>query len=272
MRHSMSKGGKTVAQDHPQLLSSVRNALKILLSFSMDEPEKKVSDVARELGLSKSSASRLMATLASEGFLSKNPETGHYRLGVSVLTLSSIFISSLDLYRESLPVLKWLVQETGEAAHLAIMEGTDVVYVNKVESKHPIRILTYIGRRNPAYCTSSGKVLLAYQAEEVVEEIINKGLEKYASNTITDPDQLYRSLAKIRKDGYAVSVSEILDGVTSIGVPVRDYTGQVVAAVSIVGTNQHINKKTIPHFVDLVKKAGREISERLGFWEDGDKP
>lgn len=260
-----------MSQVNPQLLSSVRNALKILRSFSMDEPEKRVSDVARELGLSKSSASRLMATLASEGFLSKNPDTGHYRLGVSVLTLSTIFISSLDLYQESLPVLKWLVKETGEAAHVAVMEGTDVVYINKVESKHPIRILTYMGRRNPAYCTSSGKVLLAYQAPEVVEEIISKGLEKYASHTITDPVKLQESLAKIRKDGFAVSVSEILDGITSIGVPIRDYSGQVVAAVSIVGTNQHINKKTIPPLVDLVKKAGKEISERLGYWtKDGE--
>jgi DNA-binding IclR family transcriptional regulator len=249
------------------MLTSVKNALRILRSFSMEEPEKKISDLARELGISKSAVSRLMATLASEGFVTKNMETGQYRLGVSILTLSSIFIASLDLYQESLPVLKWLVEETGEAAHIAVMDGTDIVYVNKVESKHPIQILTHMGRRNPAYCTSTGKVLLAYQTEDVIEEVIHKGLEAYASNTITDPETLRRSLAKVREDGYAISISEIMDGVTSIGVPVRDYTGNVVAAVSIVGTSQHINKKTIPTFVKHVKRAGREISDRLGYWE-----
>ncbi len=250
-------------------LSSVKNALRILRSFTMEQPEKRITDLARELGISKSAVSRIMATLASEGFVTKNEETGQYRLGVSVLTLSSIFIASLDLYQESLPVLKRLVEETGEAAHIAVLEGTEIVYVNKVDSHHPIQILTHTGRRNPAYCTSTGKVLLAYQRDEIVEAVINKGLEAYASNTITDPEQLRRSLAKVREDGYAVSISEIMDGVTSIGVPVRDYTGRVVAAVSIVGTNQHINKKTIPSFLQHVLRAGQEISERLGYWGQG---
>lgn len=247
------------------LLTSVKNALRILRSFSVDDPEKSVSDLAVTLGLGKSTVSRLMTTLASEEFVVKDPNTQRYRLGLSVLALSGIVTSNLEINKEAGPVVNKLVNDLGETAHLAILEGTDSVYIHKEECSHSIRIMTHLGKKNPAYCTSSGKVLLAYGDQKTVEEVIQEGLKPYAKNTITDPDRLRATLKKIRENGYAASTNEILDGVTSIAAPIRDYTGKVVAAITVVGPVQRIRNHKIPIYAKKIIDASKEASERLGY-------
>jgi DNA-binding IclR family transcriptional regulator len=251
--------------ENAYLLSSVKNALKILRSFSAEEPQKKISDLADQLGIAKSTASRLMATLASEGFVYKDPETNRYRLGLSVLTLSGIVTSNLEIHTEAVPIINKLVNDIGETVHLVILDDTDVVYIHKAECNHPVRIFTQIGRRNPAYCVSSGKAIIAYQDEALIEKIIRKGLKPFAKNTITDPDELRKELKQVREQGYATSSEEFLEGVASIGVPIRDYTGQVVAAITIVGPLQRVNQHSIPHYTKKLLRTGMEISEKLGY-------
>lgn len=254
-------------KNNDYLLSSVKNALRILRSFTMDEPELKISRLAEKLGISKSAVSRLMSTLASEGFVKKDPETQKYRLGVSVLALSNIVTSHMELHKEALPVLHQLVSDTKETAHIAIREGFDLVYLHKVKCKQPIRIFSYIGSRNPLYCTSAGKVILAHQEESFVESIVQKGLVRHASNTITNADDLRACLKKVREQGYAFSISELKEGVTSIAAPIRDYTGNVIAAINVVGPNDRISKAKIPWFVQKVVKAGQIISRNMGYWK-----
>src|SRR3954449_5134672 len=125
-------------QDHTgnNYLSSVKNALRILNSFTMDEPEKKVSDISSSLGLNKSTVSRTMTTLASEGFVFKDPETKKYRLGLSILSLSGIVNNNMDIYRESQPVLNRLVENIGETAHISVLDNLDVIYLQKVDCNH----------------------------------------------------------------------------------------------------------------------------------------
>jgi IclR family KDG regulon transcriptional repressor len=254
-------------QKKDYLLSSVTNALRILRSFSMEEPEKKVKDLASSLNISKSAVSRLMSTLASQGFVEKKPGTQDYRLGLSVLSLSSIVTSSLDLHKEAPPVLAQLVKDTGETAHIAVLDNSEVVYIHKEDSKHPIRIYTFVGNRNPAYCTSTGKTLLAYLNEATAEEIINKGLTSYTTNTIIDPNVLKEELRQIREQGYATSNEEYRNGVAAIAAPIRDYTGKVISAISIVGRTEHIQNQNISSNIKKVKRAAREISSRLGYWK-----
>src|SRR3954462_8520840 len=194
-------------QDHTgnNYLSSVKNALRILNSFTMDEPEKKVSDISSSLGLNKSTVSRTMATLASEGFVFKDPETKKYRLGLSIPTWSGILNSNMDIPRESQPILNKLVDTLDETAHMEIFDHLEVLYLQKVECNHPVRFLTHVGKRNPPYCTSSGKVLLAFSSEEVIDQVINKGLQKFTKNTITSPEKLRAHLKTVRESGYASS-------------------------------------------------------------------
>jgi IclR family transcriptional regulator, KDG regulon repressor len=255
-------------QDHTgnNYLSSVKNALRILNSFTMDEPEKKVSDISSSLGLNKSTVSRTMATLASEGFVFKDPETKKYRLGFSILTLSGIINSNMDIVRESQPILNKLVETLGETAHISIFDHLEVVYLQKVECNHPVRFLTHVGKRNPPYCTSSGKVLLAYSSPDIIEAIINQGLKQYTKNTITDPDKLRSHLNEIREHGYAYSVEEFSEGVITIAAPIYDYTGKVIAALSVVGPKQRIQQQKIPFFAKKVMSASTEISQNMGYF------
>ncbi|MEC2073288.1 IclR family transcriptional regulator [Alkalihalophilus marmarensis] len=246
-------------------LSSVKNALRILRRFSMDEPELKITDLAKDLELGKSTVSRLMSTLASEGFVEKNPENQRYRLGLSILSLASVCTSNFEIHKEAMPVLNDLVEKTGETSHLSILDGLDVIYLHKVESKHHVRAFTHIGKRNPSYATSSGKILLAYNDVHFVDKIIENGLEPFTEYTITDPQKLKETLDEIRQSGYAVSSEEIFEGVVSIASPVRDYTGNVIASVNIVGPIQRLNQHTIPSHIKKVIDAGKQISARLGY-------
>jgi DNA-binding IclR family transcriptional regulator len=124
-----------------------------------------------------------------------------------------------------------------------------------------------VGRKNPLHCTSSGKVLLAYQKPEFIDSYIEKGLKKYTDSTISDPDKLYAELQKIKKQGYAASYGELLEGVHSIAAPIRDYTGQVTAAVTVVGPKQRIVQSKISSIAKHVKEAGNEISKKLGYYK-----
>lgn len=249
------------------ILSSVKNALRILKSYSTYEPTKKVSDLAKSLGLAKSTVSRLMSTLASEGFVVKDSETNEYKLGLSALTLGGIVATNIDINTEVIPVLNQLVMKTGETAHLAILDQFDTIYIQKKECNHPIRILTHLGRRNPAYCTSSGKVLLAYSNESLVEEIIARGLKAYTKNTITDPNTLRAHLQKVREQGYAVSTEELTEGTRSIAAPVLDYRGKVICAINIVGPLMRLQDYKLPTFIQHVKNAAKDASKKLGYNE-----
>ncbi|MEK3989721.1 IclR family transcriptional regulator [Robertmurraya sp. FSL R5-0851] len=249
-----------------QHLSSVKNALRILRSFTMEEPEKKISDLSTTLGINKSTVSRTMATLASEGFVYKDPESRKYRLGLSILSLSGIVNSHMDIYKESQSVLNRLVESIGETAHISVLDSDEVIYLQKVDCHHPVRVLTNVGKRNPPYCTSSGKVLLAYADDQLVDRVIEKGLTRYTKNTITDPSKLRAHLKQIKENGYTFSSEEILEGVNSIAAPVYDYRGKVIAALAVVGPKQRIQANKVPGYTKKVIQAATEISNRMGYW------
>jgi IclR family KDG regulon transcriptional repressor len=249
------------------LLSSVKNALLILRSFTMEEPEKKISDLSSSLGLNKSTVSRTMATLASEGFVYKDPETKKYRLGLSILALSGIVNSTMDVYRESQPILHKLVEDIGETAHISVLDHLDTIYIQKVECHHPVRFLTHIGKRNPAYCTSSGKVLLAYSNDRIIEKVVENGLQSFTENTITDPDELRSHLKTIKENGFAYSIEEFFEGVNSIAAPIYDYTGKVIAALTVVGPKQRVQANNIRPIAKKVINACMEISDKMGYWK-----
>ncbi|WP_138419350.1 IclR family transcriptional regulator [Aquibacillus sediminis] len=262
-------GGVFIANNKskPQTLSSVSNALRILKSFSTFEPTKKVSELSESLGLAKSTVSRLLSTLASEGFVIKDDKTGAYRLGMYVLTLGGIVTNNLEIHKEAAPVLYKLVNDTGETAHLAVMDGLDTIYIHKEECNNPVRILTHLGRRNPSYCTSSGKVLLAFNETNAVEELIDRRLVAHTENSITNPNQLRQELETIRRQNYAVSTEELTEGTKSVAAPIRDYTGKVVCAITVVGPIQRMKDHKIPEFAKKVIAAAKDASERLGYDE-----
>lgn len=233
----------------------------------MEEPERGITEIAQILHLSKSTVHRVMTTLAEEGFVSKDELTHRYRLGLSVLSLGGILMSTLEIYREGQHLLEDLAHRFDESVHLAVLEGFHTVYVSKIESKHPVTILTHVGRKNPIHCTSSGKAILAFQRPDMIEEVIRRGLTRYTSTTMTDPDAFRTELAVIRDRGFAISENELREGVASIAVPIRDYTRDVVGAVNLVGPTQRFTPQKIQLFTKQLIAVGKQISTRLGHYE-----
>ncbi|KNZ40905.1 IclR family transcriptional regulator [Acetobacterium bakii] len=245
-------------------LSSVGNTLCILNCFTVEQPEKRVTDIARELDLGKSTVSRLLATLASEGYVKKNPETQKFSLGLRLLSLASTLTSNLEIVREARPVLQQLVQETSESAQIAEIEGNRMIYVDQVKCKQPIRILAHIGRINPIHCTGSGRLLLAYQSEKRQQELLHGELMKYTPNTETDPVKIQKDLETIKNQGYCIITNELIEGVVSISAPIRDYRERVISAISVVGPLNRLTEEKIIFCRNRVQKAGREISKKMG--------
>ncbi|GMA55642.1 IclR family transcriptional regulator [Alicyclobacillus sacchari] len=248
-------------------LSSLKNALHALKCFTTDEPELGITQIAEKLGLSKSTVHRVMTTLAEEGFARRDESTHRYRLGLSVLSLGGIIMSNLEICREGQHLLEEFVNRFDETVHLAVLEDYATVYVSKLECKHPVQIATHLGRKNPLHCTSSGKVILAYQDSAMIEEVIQRGLSPMTPNTITNPDQLRQVLAQIRNDGYAFSRSELREGVHSVAAPVRDYTRQVIGAVTAVGPAARFTDEKMKSLAKTLISISKEISSRLGYYE-----
>jgi len=252
-------------KNETQILSSVKNAMQILKSFSASGSSQGVTELSRKFGLAKSTVSRILATLEEEGFVSKNEENQKYSLGLTVLTLGGIVTNNLDIHKQGGPVLSKLVYETGETSHIAILDNLDAIYIGKEECNHPVRILTHVGRRNPSYATSSGKVLLAFSDKSIVYKVIENRLNPYTKNTITDSDLFLQTLNEIYRDGYAVSKEEYREGIVSVAAPIKNYKGKVVSAVNIVGPSQRMGRGALSSSIKKVIKAGEEISERLGY-------
>ncbi|MCL6626599.1 MAG: IclR family transcriptional regulator [Alicyclobacillus shizuokensis] len=258
--------GQTPADGQEPALRSLTTALRVLQCFSMEEPELGVTEIALRLGVGKSTVHRILTTLERNGFVRKDEATRRYRLGLSVLTLGGILMSNLEIYREGQHLLESFVNRFDETVHLAVLEGLSTVYVSKIESKHPVPMLTHLGRKNPLHCTSSGKAILAFQEDELIQEVIRRGLTRYTRTTITDPEQLLLRLEDIRRQGFATSEGELRDGISSVAVPVRDYTRKVMGAVTVVGPTYRFTPDKVKTLARQLLDVGREISTRLGYY------
>lgn len=243
--------------------SSLRNALRLLNLFSVDEPELQLEDIAAKLEIGQSTAYRLVHTLIEEDFIVRDPSAKSYRLAASFLAYSQTIITKLDLCRLSLDIIEKLAETTGETAHISVFKDQQVLYLLKIDSSYPVHLLSHAGRKSPVHCTSTGQVLLAYQSDETIEQVINKGLTAYTSKTITDPIKLKNLLKKIRSQEYAVSQEELHKGVVSIAAPVKNAKGNVIAAVSIAGPARRLNKQTIPKLIKQVQQASDRVSKKL---------
>ena len=204
-------------------LSTVRNAARLLKVFRSREADLGVSELARRLGLGKSTVHRLLTTLAAEGLIEQNPRTGGYRLGIVMFELGEAVRVHMDLHAAAAPVLGELRAQTGESSQVGVLDGHEVVYVDRLESTHSLRLFTETGRRVPVHCTSSGKVLLAYLPEARRHAVLRAApLTALTPHTITDPERLAAELARVRRRGWAEAINEREIGVASIAAPVRD--------------------------------------------------
>lgn len=244
-------------------VQSLDRAIDLLESFERGEEEHGVAELARQLGLPRATVHRLLTALCHRGLLTHDSETGKYRLGLKLFELGSIVGNSLDVKRVAQPHLVNLARETGETAHLVMLEGVDVVFIDKVETDNPFRMVSQIGRRLPARNSGSGKALLArLSADELIRRFATAAL---TNGEAFELDPLLRRLAAIRQQGWAIDDEETQAGLRCIGTVIVDHTGEGVAGISVSGPIARISTDRIPDLAALVCSTADQISRALGY-------
>ena len=250
------------------LINSIIRACNILKCFSGMTPHFKISELARHLGLDRSTTYRILLTLEQTGFVQKEEVTGTYSLGLVAFEIGNAYLRQMDLIRASKPIMTALAQDVQETVHLAVLSDTEIVYVDKVDSPRAVGVMSKIGQRGPVYCTALGKVLLAYQPEDRRSKMIRElKLLPHTRKTITSRQKLAEELNTIRHQGYALDFREIEEDVECIGAPIRDHLGNVTAALSISGPRRKINTPREKQVIGSVVKAAALISSKLGYAE-----
>ncbi len=244
-------------------LSSVANAARVLKSFSPSQPDWGVGDLARHLSISTSTVHRLLSTLTDEGLLDQDEDTGRYRLGLSVFDLVGALPTQRSLHEAVLVSMTELRSRTGETVQVGVLDGRQVVYVERLDSPNTMRVFTDLGRRAHVHCTSSGKVLLAF-APRAQRDRVLKGwkLPRLTPHTIVETRRLREELSTIRGLGYAENREEAELGVVSVAAPIRDAGGSVVASLSLAGASDRIDPHRLA-YTEAVVTLARRVSSQM---------
>jgi DNA-binding IclR family transcriptional regulator len=243
---------------------SVDRAAALLLALGDSQGEAGVTELARRLGLHKSTASRLLATLQKRGLVEQDDETGKYRLGLVLIRLAERAERTLDLRSIAMTELERLARLTRETVSLGILEADNCLTVAQADGPNLIAVGDWTGRASPLHCIASGKVLLSSMAEREVLRIVRRGLVAYTDRTITELEPLLEEMARIRRRGYATALGEYEPGLNAVSAPVHDARGAVIAAVDIWGPAFRLTPRRIPELAAQAREAAAAISVRLG--------
>jgi len=239
---------------------AVERAMQILSAFEGERAGQGISEIAQATGLPKATAHRIIMTLFNTGFLERTADGEKFRLGLRMLGLGLGALRHLDVRRAAQPYMQRLVDRFREICTLGVFDRGQVLYVEVVHSSHSLTIAARVGRRLPAHCTASGKVLLAFLPPEVVEPVLSAPLAAYTKNTITSPDRLREELKIVRQRGYAVANEELEVGVWAISAPIRDIDRNVVAAMSIPFPTNRLDPEHIPEIAQALMDEANAVS------------
>ena len=255
-----------MSSNHESPSVAVERALAMLEAVAQEPEGLSNAEISRKLQIPKSSASYILRTLETQAYLNRDPGTGKYRVGLKILSLSRGALSGIDVREVALPIMRHLVEKTNLTCHLAILDGPDAVYIEKVEPTGFLRVDTWVGRRMKVHATSVGKALVAHIPQEKLEKIIAQaGMEKRTPKTITTIPRLLKELEKVRTQGYAVDDEENNVGARCVGAPVFNQQGIIEAAVGLSGTINQVNTHTMPRILEALKDAARHVSMQLGY-------
>ncbi len=203
--------------------------------------------------------------MVSEGLLEQDRDNGKYHLGIALFRLGALVRRRMNVSNEARPYLYDLREKINETVHLAILDGSEIMYVYNLESTQAIRMRSDIGVRKPAYCTAEGQAILAFQPAEVIERVVAAGLAPRTPKTLTSADKFIKALGVVRQRGCAIEDEESELGMVCIAAPIRDDSGDVVAAVGIAGPLMRLSKKSIAAFLPHVIATADLVSVRLGY-------
>ncbi len=239
--------------------SVTSKVLALLAAFTPETPELSLSELARRAGLSLPTAHRRAAELLEWGALERGPD-GRFQIGLRLWEVASLAPRGLGLREAAMPFLEDLYEVTHENVQLAVREGAQLIFVERIAGRHAVPVLTRVGARFALHATGVGLVLLAHAPAEIQEQVLKSPLERYTDQTVTDPVVLREWLAGVRKAGYAVSDGQVTTDAVSVAAPIVGPDGAVVAAVSLV---VHVEGAQPSALAPLVRTAARGISRAL---------
>ncbi len=223
-----------------------------------------IEALAARVGLTRSNTHRTLQTLIHAGYVVKDDEAGGYRGAIRLFELAARQLSQLDVRKVASPAMRQLADSTGETVHLSVLDGLDVVYIDKIDSPQPIRAYSMVGGRAPAYAVATGKALLACQSDAYLDRYAT-ALQRHTATTLVALDALKDELRKVGRNGYAINRGEWRDGVGGIAVPLFNSLDQPVAALGISGPLERLTAKRMKELVPAVSQCGQAVSASLGY-------
>jgi DNA-binding IclR family transcriptional regulator len=247
------------------LVQSVKRALSILETLAQNRADLGVSDLGRALGLSKSTVHRLLATLEEGGYV-QSSSPGRYALGIKAFEVGSAVLNRMGLRKVALGPMQELADLTKETVNLALLDGLEIVYIDRIECSEPLRMDLQVGRRVPTHCSALGKAILAFLDPQESRDIMRRlSFSRYTARTIIDSEALRRELPVIREQGYSVDDEEYIEGIRCVAAPLFDYHSRPVAALSVAGPSVRLTPGRIESVAQVLVTATRSISRGLGF-------
>ena len=241
-------------------IRAVERALDVLMCFTSQTPELSMTEISEMTGINKSTVHRLLATLEGKRFVERDAVTGVYRPGIRLVQMAFLTMEHNDLRRLAAPFLHNLCDQFRENVNLSVLDEADVVYLDVIESPQRVKLAAVPGQRLPAFCTASGKSMLAFLPEEKIRDILARGMPQYTHNTLTSEEAFWENIRKTREQGYATSEQEFEDGINAIAAPICNHP---IASVSIAGPAYRLTRERMieigPHLLATVKKITQEV-------------
>ncbi len=241
--------------------NTLLKGLRLIEFLARSQGAQGVSEIARNLGIPKSNAHRLLQALTEQRYVIRH-DGGAYSISIKLWELGSAALAGLDLRQHATGIMDALMEKTGESVHLSVLDQKEVVYVHKVESLNPVRAYSQIGGRAAAHCVATGKAMLAFHSTQWLKAL-SQELTPHTPRTITDPDRFLRDMALIRKRGFAINQEEWREAVSGVAAPILDNTGNVIAAIGVSGPQSRFKPKQIKLCADAVLQAAEELSGAL---------
>ncbi|MEH7237587.1 IclR family transcriptional regulator [Bacillus sp. JJ1562] len=248
------------------IIQSVERALKILDLFDEHDQELTITEISKQLNLHKSTVHSLLKTLQLHHYISQTEENGKYSLGLKLLERGNMVVSHRDLRNVARKHLERLSATTNLTIHLVILDGQEGVYIDKVEGKGVTVLYSRIGRRVPIHRSAVGKSLVATKSNRELDLLL-EGYQftKSTEKSISTKEQFLSEIEKVRLAGYSIDNEENEQGIFCLAVPIKDYSGNVIAAVSMSMPATKINQETLENYVGILKKCSDKISHELGY-------
>lgn len=244
----------------------IDRALDILELLSLHRNGLGITEISQQLDLNKSTVHRIVQALCTRGYIEKILDTKNYKIGLKFVEIGSLCLNNIELKTEAKPYLSKLSSRVYQTVHLGILDGNDVIYIDKVDVYSNLHIYSEIGKRISVHCSGLGKILMSSMTNNEIFLLLNNyTYTAYTKKTITNKNDFIKEVEFARKNGYALDNEEHEDGIVCIAAPIYDYRQKLVAAISITMSNDYFESSNKNDIILLVVNCALEISLRLGY-------